>query len=850
MSFGGPGDPDDSLSTAADNAVYAGVVAVVAAGNSGPSEGTIGSPGTARKAITVGATDKQGNIAGFSSRGPVRWFDEDENENYLMKPDIVAPGFSICAAQSSQDILNSQGLDLHCIDDKHIAISGTSMATPHVAGVVALIKQKHSDWSPDDIKNVLKSTAVDIKESIEKQGYGRIDAEKVVRLNHSMSIANIETISLFRTFNRIDINGTAQGKGFGSYEVYYYFEEQKNRELICRGEKEVNNGFLCSFNFERLSEGEYYLILEVYDGDGVLLSKAFSIFYLDKSLYKGWPKKLRVFADSLTPALEDIDSDGAQEIIIHTTVSEYVLYGNGSFFKGWPTSKHSPSFFTNAQITSAAIADINNDGKLEVITNLRDYYAYRNVPSDYSYCFNVYTSEGKIYPGWPLRCLENSYSNAQAVPLIVSDLDGDHSLEIIGGSSPQEEGVLRIHVLKNDGTSFMEWPYAFDKTYSRDAFYYNPGITVRDIDNDDKKEVIALIRNISWSSFLFMWDYNGSLREGYPLEMPSLEYEAWGSPIIADINNDGLLEFSVFRDTGNCYYNNGMLTYFNLNGTELEWWPKSFTDQFIANSVAISDIDNDGKLESIFGTVGSCDNRLNYSVHVLRSDNTIQEGWPKKVIGGVWSEASVGDIDGDGSSEILVSTDQGYVYAFDKFGNILTGFPKRMDGPSKSGVAIGDIDGDDRVDIVSATNEGRVYVWGPFGEYRKENMQWPQFQHDAQHTGCYGCDENLTFITPVTPVEPPKHRPQSKITNDGNKNIWGNLNIYMQRNVKGQWADVEGKLVVDYQVNIPAKGLVKLDAIFNPRGFSLNEAGNYRVYAVFEYSTGSKKEASWEFSVV
>ena len=69
LSLSGDGHPDDPLSQAVDN----GVTVVVAAGNNGPDEKTIGSPGTARRAITVGASDKADHPASFSSRGPVNW---------------------------------------------------------------------------------------------------------------------------------------------------------------------------------------------------------------------------------------------------------------------------------------------------------------------------------------------------------------------------------------------------------------------------------------------------------------------------------------------------------------------------------------------------------------------------------------------------------------------------------------------------------------------------------------------------------------------------------------------------------------------------------------------------------
>lgn len=165
LSLGSRGNPDDPVSLAIDNAVDAGVVAVVAAGNSGPSPETIGSPGTARKAITVGAVDKCDNIAGFSSRGSVSW-----EGGILLKPDLVAPGVAICAAQFDGWLSGRR-----CKDDRHIAIDGTSMATPHVSGAAALLLQAHTEWTPDMVKSALMATSLDLGFKLMDQGAGRMD---------------------------------------------------------------------------------------------------------------------------------------------------------------------------------------------------------------------------------------------------------------------------------------------------------------------------------------------------------------------------------------------------------------------------------------------------------------------------------------------------------------------------------------------------------------------------------------------------------------------------------------------------------------------------------------------------
>ena len=161
MSLGGSGDPDDPMSQAVDSATAAGVAVVIAAGNSGPSERSIGSPGTARSAITVGASDKSDAMAGFSSRGPVVW-----PGGAILKPDIVAPGVAICSTRWGTAW---PGHD--CIDSNHSSLSGTSMATPHVAGVAALLLQLHPLWTPAQVKTALRDTALDLAQPATTQGY-------------------------------------------------------------------------------------------------------------------------------------------------------------------------------------------------------------------------------------------------------------------------------------------------------------------------------------------------------------------------------------------------------------------------------------------------------------------------------------------------------------------------------------------------------------------------------------------------------------------------------------------------------------------------------------------------------
>jgi subtilisin family serine protease len=185
ISLGEWGDPDDPLSQSVDNANDAGVLVVVAAGNMGPPKNTIASPGVAKNALTVGATDKLDVIVSFSSRGPVIWANSS-----LIKPEVVAPGVNIYSTVPS-------GTCALCSPSKYRILSGTSMAAPHVSGAAALLLQLHPDWTPEELKSALITTAVDLNYDVYTQGGGRIDAFKAATVEAlvSPSILNLGLVN-------------------------------------------------------------------------------------------------------------------------------------------------------------------------------------------------------------------------------------------------------------------------------------------------------------------------------------------------------------------------------------------------------------------------------------------------------------------------------------------------------------------------------------------------------------------------------------------------------------------------------------------------------------------------------
>jgi subtilisin family serine protease len=173
-------DGNDPMSQAVNRITAdTGTLFVISAGNSGPGSQTVGSPGAADAALTVGAVNREDELAGFSSRGP-------RAGDGAIKPDITAPGVNIVAARSE---VHRIGVP---VGDRHLALSGTSMAAPHVAGAAAILAGLHPDWRPEVLKATLMGSARPSDGlSPFEQGAGRVDVAAAVETTVSSSPVSV-----------------------------------------------------------------------------------------------------------------------------------------------------------------------------------------------------------------------------------------------------------------------------------------------------------------------------------------------------------------------------------------------------------------------------------------------------------------------------------------------------------------------------------------------------------------------------------------------------------------------------------------------------------------------------------
>ncbi|GAB3948240.1 S8 family serine peptidase [Kribbella albertanoniae] len=181
MSVGGPDGPGVDLVEQAVNDLTKAydTLFVIAAGNSGAGgDRTVESPGSADAALTVGAVTREDALTEFSSRGP-------RIGDSAMKPDLTAPGDGIVAAQATGTESGEP------VEAGYVRLSGTSMATPHVAGAAALLRQQHPQWTAEQVKATLMGTAKIGPDTAFASGAGRLDVAAAIDAGVAASPASV-----------------------------------------------------------------------------------------------------------------------------------------------------------------------------------------------------------------------------------------------------------------------------------------------------------------------------------------------------------------------------------------------------------------------------------------------------------------------------------------------------------------------------------------------------------------------------------------------------------------------------------------------------------------------------------
>jgi len=444
-----------------------------------------------------------------------------------------------------------------------------------------------------------------------------------------------------------------------------------------------------------------------------------------------------------TPAIGDLDRDGYPEIVAVNGDRVYALRNDGSLLPGFPVSIN-PAFsapplrsrtnhLKTGIFSSAALGDLDKDGRLDIVVAAMDQRAY------------AWNMDGDLLPGWPVF-LSDGGGGAESINTpAIADIDGDTFLDVIvatnevyGGSSPgsieeavrqglinlaagQAGGSSRLYAVHHDGT-------AHDGDPSDD------GGTVVDED-----------------AFLDGWPVtlNSLSPELLPLVEPGVD------AIVADvdpttpgpevINNSFAGDLSVIGGDGTVRY-----VYQSAASGGASLSPGTVVQT--AEHPAVGDVTGTGVLATFKGGV-PVEQLVNLLLvgqnvpfqHVTQgwdaATGAYLPGWPRAMDDyQIFTSPTIADVGGTPDREVIQGSGLYLLHAFGPSGAEAADFPK-FTGGWLSGVSpTGDLDGDGLLEIANWTREGNMFVWDTSAPACGGNDEWWGFRHDDHNSGTYGND--------------------------------------------------------------------------------------------------------------
>ena len=681
-SWGGSGTSamlDDAIQYVHDQ----GMVVVVAAGNSN-ADALDFTPASSDRAITVAASDYNDAKASFSNWGP--------------KIDVAAPGVDILSTKAAVCPM--------CNDDRTVGtyycrVSGTSMATPHVAGLAALILSMDPDLTNEDVRQLIRTGAVDLGTQGKDRdfGYGRIDADGSTSLSAATPLAPMITSPGSRTVvygQALQIKGSVVGPDFASYTV----EAGAGRdpvewETLATSTSQVINGTLATVDTTQLKEGIHIFRLTAIGTDGKPYQFQIHDLEVDNlDVDIAYPVSL--------VSQGNIDVLGSAQTKNALVFDHYTLeWGEGS----------SPAVYFNSGVTltNSGQQPVNNSnlGTWETsgLTHGQVYTLRLTVTADNglaSQYTTTLTLDTDLVSGWPKLISKGSSMISEATPTI-ADLDNDGVSEVIL-TSPGN----KIYVFRKDGTDFPGFPISVTE---EECFTWPANAA--DLDNDGNKEIIAAAVTSSGASKVYIIRSDGTFYPGWPQPVHVIaQQNGDGTPTIADLDGDGNKDLIVIDP----YYKK--MHAYQLDGSELAGFPRTlpFDTLEFPGVPAIVDLDNDGNPEIAYG--------LKNKFYLFDNQGNVLPGWPfvAPLYNGrtinFESAPATGDIDGDGNLEVIAIAHDGGattpVYAWKKDGSLITNWP--MDAGSvtyghspMNSPSVADVDNDGKDEIVTGLRYIQIF---------------------------------------------------------------------------------------------------------------------------------------------
>jgi len=347
----------------------------------------------------------------------------------------------------------------------------------------------------------------------------------------------------------------------------------------------------------------------------------------------------------------------------------------------------------------------------------------------------VFDRQGQVRPGWPFRAADGLFSG-----IAIGDLNNDGSSELVFASNGN-----KLYALRANGTEWMDGDNnpATQGVFKVLGNYFNYGTpALADLDNNGQLDIIYA----STDGNLYAWRPDGTNLPGFPVFIGSGTSSSVAVGYL-DGPGDTQLDIVVTSNNNNVYV-------VKADGTGHTGFPVfiRFTNGTGRNpSPALADINGDGFLDIV---CASTDGKLYVLDHNGIGNPNFVNARYSEITDGYASESSpvVADINGDGIPDIVQGDENGVLNAFSGNGQLLPGFPIQLGGEVRGTPALCDCDGDGMSEIVVSSWDENTYVWDydfPFSPAGPP--PWPQFHHDARRTGTA---TNPAFVDAPPPIRP------------------------------------------------------------------------------------------------
>ncbi|MDX6697928.1 MAG: cell wall-associated protease [Solirubrobacteraceae bacterium] len=410
-----------------------------------------------------------------------------------------------------------------------------------------------------------------------------------------------------------------------------------------------------------------------------------------------------------TPAVGDIDGDRRPDVVVGGLDGRvYAWNGRGRSLRGFPfgiglRAPAEAGRLDSAIYASPALADLDRDGRLDVVVGAADQRVY------------ALRGDGRALPGWPVLARDGGDVAKILASPAIGDLDGDGAPDVVEGtaeaygSTPDTTG--RVYAWDARGRRLPGWPVHPAAVAADSIPLVGEGVPVSpvlaDVDGDRRDEVAV-------AAFTGMPElYRG---DGTRMDGPGAtggHFATAGRGGASDAQAPSVLAlganaaFARLSPGGPLRFLSGLVD-FRLAAAQ----------QAPASSLLFEHL------------LGGWDARTG---DWLPAFPRVMEGWQ------IVHAPVAADVDGDGRAEVLVGGSGNRLHAFREDGSEPAGWPRDTGGWLLASAAVGDVDGDGRAEVVAVTRDGWLFAWDtPAVAPGAGNKEWPAFRHDERNTGRYG----------------------------------------------------------------------------------------------------------------